>query len=157
MNQWIRRGLGILALGGGAIGLSGGMMTTMQAPATLASVLIIFPAMAFFLWGIWCGVQMLEAGAQAVHCNAIFWLVQVPIIQGSSFGYLAFCGAQIQVFLKTNPAELGFFASMFGAQFGVYLGRALERSAFGINLFAVAMVFLLLRSLPVQASCVKSD
>lgn len=148
MHKWFRRGAGILAIGGGCIGLSGAMMTIMQAPPTLASVFIIAPAVAFFVWAVWCGVQMMEGGVQAVRRNAIFWLVQVPIVQSSSLGYLAFCGAQIQVFLKTSPAELGFFASMLGAQFGIYLGRALERSAFGINIFAVAMVFLLARNLP---------
>lgn len=148
MNKWLRRGAGILGIGGGCIGISSAMMTTMQAPPTLASVLVIVPAMAFFLWGVWCGVQMMEGGVQAVRRNAVFWLVQVPIIQSSSLGYLAFCGAQLQVFLKTSPAELGFYVSMFGAQFGIYLGRALERSAFGINIFAAAMVFLLVRSLP---------
>ena len=65
--------------------------------------------------------------------------LQTPVI-----GYTAFCGAQIQIFLKTSPIELGFFGSILGTQFGLNLGQPGSRSLIGINIFAAAVAAFLL-------------
>jgi len=58
-------------------------------------------------------------------------------------GYAAFCGAQIQIFLKTSPIELGFFSSIIGTQFGFVLGQSGSRSLIGINVFAAGFAAFL--------------
>lgn len=101
--------------------------------------------MAFFVWGIWCGVQMLEGGRRALVRNALFWLAQVPLLQTSVFGYTVFCGAQLQVFAKLSPFQVGFFGSGFGAQFSLNLGQPGARFAIGVNLVALCISFWLMR------------
>lgn len=101
--------------------------------------------MTFFLWGIWCGVQMLEGARQALYRNALFWLAQAPLLQTPIFGYTVFCGAQLQVFAKLSPFQLGFFGSGFGAQFNLNLGQPGARFAIGVNLVALGISFWLMR------------
>lgn len=144
MNDFQRRALGILAVGGGAIGLSWITTAMLQGQVAATNFLVVVLAAAMFSWGIWCGVQMIENAADAPRRNAIFWLVQVPLLQTPIIGYAAFCGAQIQIFLKTSPIELGFFGSILGTQFGLNLGQPGSRSLIGINIFAAAVAAFLL-------------
>ncbi|MYN06326.1 hypothetical protein [Pseudoduganella aquatica] len=146
MNKWQRRGLGILALGGGAIGFSSIMNTHLQrqAPSTNSFIAIVL-ATAFFLWGVYCGVQMLEGNRKALFQNAVFWLVQAPLLQSPALGYAAFCGAQAQVLVKLSPVEVGISGSVLGAQFGLNLGQPGERIAIGVNLFALCISFWLMQ------------
>ncbi len=146
LNNWQRRGLGILALSGGAVGFASSMSAVLQAQVPTTDTIFPFTlAVAFFLWGIWCGVQMLEGGRQALYRNALFWLAQVPLLQTSMFGYAVFCGAQLQVFAKLSPFQLGFFGSGFGAQFSLNLGQPGARFAIGVNLVALCISFWLMR------------
>ncbi|BDT60601.1 hypothetical protein MasN3_40950 [Massilia varians] len=146
LNNWQRRGLGILALGGGAVGFASSMSAVLQAQVPTTTTILPFTlAQAFFLWGIWCGVQMLEGGRQALYRNALFWLAQVPLLQTPVFGYAVFCGGQLQVFAKLSPFQLGFFGSGFGAQFSLNLGQPGARFAIGVNLLALCMSFWLMR------------
>lgn len=146
LNNWQRRGLGILALGGGAVGFASSMSAVLQTQVLTANTILPFTlALAFFAWGIWCGVQMLEGGRQALYRNALFWLAQVPLLQTPVFGYTVFCGAQLQVFAKLSPLQLGFFGSGFGAQFSLNLGQPGARFAIGVNLVALCISFWLMR------------
>lgn len=146
LSNWQRRGLGILAIGGGAIGVASSMTALLHGQVPRANNILPFTlAMAFFLWGIWCGVQMLEGGRRALVRNALFWLAQVPLLQTSVFGYTVFCGAQLQVFAKLSPFQVGFFGSGFGAQFSLNLGQPGARFAIGVNLVALCISFWLMR------------
>lgn len=145
MDNWQRRALGILAIGGGAIGLSSSMMAVLQGRGlATTNLFVIALGMGFFLWGVWCGVQMIEVSAQAVRRNAFFWLAQVPLLQTPILGYTAFCGAQLQVFIKLSPIDATFAGSVLGAQFGLNLGQPGARIAIGINVLAAGVAFWLI-------------
>lgn len=121
------------------------MSTIVQGLAyTGTSPFTLMLAIAFFSWGIWCGLQMIEGGSQAVFWNAIFWLAQVPLLQTPILGYSAFCGAQIRIFGRLSPVDFGFYGSMLGAQFGLNLGQPEGRVAVGVNLFAAGVAFWLI-------------
>lgn len=146
LKNWQRRGLGILAIGGGAIGLGSSMTAVVQGHVPTAINILPFTlGIMFFLWGIWCGVQMLEGGRQALYRNFLFWLVQTPLLQTPIFGYTVFCGAQLQVFAKLAPLQFGIFGSGFGAQFSLNLGQSGSRTAMGINIVALCISFWLMR------------
>ncbi len=78
--------------------------------------------------------------------NMIFWICQIPLLQTPFFSYIAFCGAQLQIVFKLAPAEIGFLGTVIGGQFGVNLGRTGARTGFGLNLVALFVSHLLLRS-----------
>lgn len=144
LNNWQRRGLGVLSIGGGAIGLGSSMVAVLKGQVVTSNILPFTLGLAFFLWGIWCGVRMLEGGRRALYHNAIFWLAQVPLLQTPIFGYALFCGAQLQLFLKLSPFEVGFFGSLLSAQFSLNLGQPGARFAIGVNLVALCISFWLM-------------
>lgn len=147
MKNWQRRGFGVLAIGGGAIGLGSLMTAVLQGRMPAASHgFVMVLAAAFFGWGIWCGVQLLEGGRRALARNALFWIAQVPLLQTPFLDYGAFCGAQLQLIFKLAPGELGILGSVLGAQFGLGLGQAGARIAIGINLVALCVAFFLVRA-----------
>lgn len=146
LSNWQRRGLGVLSIGGGSIGFSSGMTVVLQGHEITATNILPFAlGMAFFLWGVWCGVQMLEGNRQAMYRNAIFWLVQTPLLQTPVLGYTVFCGAQLQVFAKLSPFQIGFFSSGFGAQVALNLGQPDARFIIGVNLIALCISVWLMR------------
>ncbi len=147
LKNWQRRGCGVLAIGGGAIGLGTMMNAILQGRVSVSThLLVTVLAVAFFGWGIWCGVQLLEGKRQALAWNALFWMVQIPLLQTPMLNYGAFCGAQLQLIFKLAPAEIGMLGSVLGAQLGFGLGQAGARVAVGINLVALGIAFFLVRS-----------
>lgn len=146
MKNWQRRGLGILAIGGGAVGLSSAVQSVLNGGVHAPFPMFVFAlALAFFLWGISCGVQMLEGVPSAEFQNALFWMVQTPLLQTPVFGYSVFSAVQLQVFAKFAPLEVGFFGSAFGAQFGLNFGQPGARTLIGINLVALGLALWLVR------------
>jgi hypothetical protein len=70
---------GILALGGGSVGF----VATSQLAFTqtkVANVLLCLLAIAIYLWGVWCGLMMLESRPDAVRYNRRYWIVQMPLL-----------------------------------------------------------------------------
>jgi len=140
LSNWQRRGLGVLSIGGGALGFGSSMTAVLQGQELAPTNIVPFAlGMGFFLWGIWCGVQVLEGTRNALYRNVIFWFVQTPLLQTPFLGYTVFCGAQLQVFAKLSPFQVGFFGSGFGAQFSINLGQPGARFAIGINLVALCI------------------
>lgn len=157
LSNWQRRGLGVLSIGGGAIGFGSGMTAVLHGQEIAATnILPLALGMAFFLWGVWCGVQMLEGTRQAMYRNAVFWLVQTPLLQTSILGYTVFCGAQLQVFAKLSPFQIGFFSSGFGAQVALNLGQPDARSAIGVNLVALCISAWLMRKSEISGPALSS-
>lgn len=146
MKNWQRRLLGILALGGGASGISSTVNAVVQGQVLAISAFIpIVFALAFFVWGVWCGVLMLEGTKKALYPNAVFWLAQTPLLQTPVLAYPAFCGAQLQVFVKLSPFEAGISSSLLGAQFGMGIGQPGARITVGVNLFALCVSLWLIQ------------
>ena len=66
MQQWQRRLLGILTLGGGFTGLAVGL-SLLLAPGSLLVKLLSVPFLGLFTWGMVCGLQLLEGCDDAVR------------------------------------------------------------------------------------------
>lgn len=154
MANWQRRALGILAIGGGAIGLSSTMIAVLQRQGlATTNFFVLALGVAFFGWGIWCGVQMIEGGAQAVRRNATFWFFQVPLLQTSVLTYVAFCGAQLQAYVTLSRFDIKFHFAVLGAQYGLSVGQPVTTTAFGVNVFAAGIAFWLTKHLhPTEAA-----
>lgn len=142
MTNWMRRVVGTLALGGSTLGCFIVITTlfTEQALALRAVLLLVLP---IYVWGVWCGIQMLERHEDAVRTNLVFWAIQVPIVQSAAFSYALSSGMLGGVWFQFSPAKinfLGWLGSRF--EFGINQDKPL---ALGLNFAALAVCLLLWR------------
>lgn len=145
LADWQRRALGLLSIGGGAVGLSSSMATAvkggvMHGGSSFAMIL----GLVFFLWGMWCGIQMIESRGHALLRNSIFWLAQIPVFNTPVFSYSAFCGLQFQLLIKLQTLDVGFIGSIFGAQFSINFGQTGLPLSVGANVVALLIWFWLI-------------
>src|SRR5688500_19869003 len=77
MNILQRRTLGVLALGGGAVGFAAGIALLLSRTNPLEWAFCI-AFCTLYAWGIWCGIRLLEGKPGAERANLKFWLVQIP-------------------------------------------------------------------------------
>lgn len=147
LSIWQRNLLGVLGIGGGAVGLNSIITNVFQGHVVPSNALfaMVF-AIIFFAFGIWCGVLLLTGAPHALNMNTIFWVLQVPLLQTPIFSYIAFCGAQLQILFKFAPFEFGFLGTIIGAQFGINLGQVGARIGFGLNVAALFISCFLMRS-----------
>lgn len=142
MRNWLRRTIGVLALGGGVLGCTIIATTLFSDQPLLSRVLLLlfFPVYAF---GIWCGMQMLERHPDAIHTNLLFWAIQVPVLRSSWFSYVFASGALCSVGVQFSPAKLDALWWL-GSRFEVTINQP-KPFAIGINLLAAAITFILWR------------
>jgi len=141
MKLWQRRLLGVFTFGGALIGISDGLTALVSRDHAIAWI-ICLTAVAFYVWGAWCGVRLLERGPRAENSVLKYWIAQIAVFSCPWFGYLLSSGFQITVSIQFSP--LG-----FGAHFD--LGHSFAYSSFesgqpwmiGANLFAVAVAWWL--------------
>jgi hypothetical protein len=143
MTNWLRRVLGTLALGGSTLGCFI-VITTLFTEQTLASRAILLLFFPLYVWGVWCGIQMLERHEDAMRTNSYFWAIQVPIVQSSVFSYAFSSGMLGGAWFQFTPAKinfLGWLGSRF--EFGVNQDKPL---ALGLNFVALAVFLFLWRN-----------
>jgi hypothetical protein len=140
MKIWEWRLLGVLALGGSAAGLVIGL-SVLGAPNPLLPRLLMLPFLGMYVWGIWCGMRMLERDPRALLPNAWFWAMQTPYLTSPVFGYLFASGS---LFYVTYAPGSGFgFRLQLGSAFQYSFLEADKPFAIGVNVFAVAVLVLL--------------
>src|SRR5688572_28338299 len=106
MKLWQRRVLGILAVGGGAIGFTVGVTALIGSTRVIEWVMCLAFCV-LYAWGIWCGIRLLERQPDAEMLNRRFWLSQIPALKTPLFGYIMACGFHLTVSLDFTPFKLG--------------------------------------------------
>lgn len=144
MSDWIRRTLGMLALGGGFAGL------TAYAPALFTDIsagskILMMLLMPLCAWGVWCGVQMIERHPNAIRNNLRFWIVQVPILYSSVLSYLFSTGLIAGVWVQFSPLKINFLI-LGGFHSDVVLNEG-GPLAIGLNVLALLICMKLWRLL----------
>lgn len=143
MARWLRRALGILAVGGGGTGVAIGLQAIFSTTSVAAWVVGgIFVCL--YGWGIWCGVRMFERGADAAGMNLVFWAIQIPLVQSRFFTYVFTSGFYLSATFQPSNTNFN-FRFQLGSQFGVWFMQPGKPFVFGINLFALAIAVLLFR------------
>jgi hypothetical protein len=144
MKLWQRRAIGILTLGGGAIGIAAAitLLLTRKNPIEWIFCLAF---MALYAWGVWCGVRLLEGQIGAERSALKYWLAQVPTFGSPVLGYFLSSGFHTTVSLQLSPFKVnGTF--LLGSMFNYSLLQPEQPWFIGINLFAAAIAWCLVRS-----------
>jgi len=146
MKLWQRRTLGILNLAGGALGVVSALMLLI-ARSNPIEWLFCGTFLLIYAWGIWCGIRLLAHRPAAERATLKYWLIQVPTFGSPILGYFLASGFHVTVFLQLTPIEFG--ANLFlGSTFNYSLMQTGKPWFVGVNLFALAVVWWLLRQLP---------
>lgn len=146
MQQWQRRLLGVLALGGSFTGLVL-VISLLIAPGSILAKVFSLPFLALYIWGIMCGLRLLESRDEAVRKNFYFWLIQIPCFMSPIAGYIFSSGASFYFTFQPSTGKWDFLAR-FGSLFEYSILQADKPLLFGINIFALFVsgyLFLLLR------------
>jgi hypothetical protein len=139
MKRWERRVLGVLALGGSFLGLVLGttLLVSQRNPLAIA---VAIPFLGLYVWGIWCGLRILEQPDQGVlKMNAWFWAVQVPYLMSPIAGYYFASGSMLYVVYQPGTSSVSMLWR-FGSQFQYSFFQLDKPFVFGVNLFAIAIV-----------------
>ncbi|GGY88369.1 hypothetical protein [Shewanella fodinae] len=91
MKLWLRRTIGILTLGGGAIGFAAGLTLLISRSNPLEWLFCI----AFM--AVFCGMRLLEAAKGAERATLKYWFVQVPSFSSPIIGYFLSSGFHVTV------------------------------------------------------------
>jgi hypothetical protein len=140
MSKGIGTTLGILAIGGGVIGLVVAAMQMGRGPQPFAAAVTLVFAMAY-LFGIWCGVAILQRRPGWLRLNRIFWGAQLLTIATPIVSYSFSSGAVFMVWVRSSPWGNGFY-TWIGSSFDLAVGRD-GHVLFGLNLLALAITVYL--------------
>ena len=140
MKDWQRRTIGVLTLGGSAIGLVAIFTNIPLFQVDKISLAIVSVFILLFLYGLYVGVLTLESRDSAYSLLLPFWVAQVPVVQSHYFSYGLYTGVKFDVLLKSN-ADLGFEWSG-GAHFTFQLFPG-DSLAIGANVAAIVVVSMI--------------
>lgn len=143
MPRWARRVLGVLALGGGAIGFIATLMALLGSDNPVVWLLLLV-FLGIYAFGVVCGIAMLEGHADALRANTAYWAVQVPAISTYAFGYFVSSGGHVTVYFNwvLQKIQVDF---LLGSVFRFNLMQEPDSRRVGINVFALAIVLFLIR------------
>lgn len=153
MQLWQRRVVGILGIGGGAIGVAGALEILVQQRNPIAW-LFSLGFVALYAWGAWCGVRMLEKHAGAERSNLTYWLLQVPVLTSPVLGYFFASGFHLTVAVQLVPLKVN-ASFLLGSTFNYSLIQSGTPVSLGVNVFALsvaAWLWLQVRDLPPKPS-----
>ena len=149
MQLWKRRLVGLLGVGGGAVGIAAVLSIIVQQRNPIEWFFSLVFAL-LYSWGVWSGLKALEGQPGAERSSLKFWLLQVPAFATPVLGYFFACGFHLTTGVQVEP--LKFNANfMLGSSFNYSLGQSGTPTFLGVNVFALAMSVWLwqqARSLP---------
>jgi hypothetical protein len=128
--------LGALSVVGSALGLVALVVPLLQGRGEMWLLFLT----AFHVCGIWSGLAAWRRQDNWARWQALFWLVQMPLVLSPSFSYLLSAGAG--GWLYTGSQLILGWSFYFGSQFKVGAGQAGEGFVVGLNTIAGALVVL---------------
>ena len=146
MKIWQRRALGILAIGGGVVGVTACVTSLFNSTYLVRWALYIVFA-SLYAWGVWCGVKLFESQPNALRYNRRFWLIQVPVLNSPLLAYSMASGFHLTLSLDLTPFNLG-FNFLVGSTFNFSLFQWDQPLSFGVNVFAFGIYLWMAREFP---------
>lgn len=139
--DWLRRTIAVLSLGGGAIGLVAAFSGLLQTLNVLTWLILAVFAI-FYAFGIFAGVLLLERREGAFFAAKIYWGLQIPALSAAGLSYMLSSGFHLTVWYDWSRVKLG-ANFLFGSYCRLAFGQDPQSTGIGINLFAVAVFFVL--------------
>lgn len=139
MEQWVRRALGVLQVGGGLTGVYLILSKLSMNSTFMLPIAVVFAAL--FAFGVVAGVALIERGRWGRRLSIVHWWLQVPVFVSPLIAYSFWSGAVLTFSVRLDVLRLG-FNFYWGAAFEFSLLRATQYSI-GVNLFAVLALWLL--------------
>jgi len=143
LPTWLRRLLGILALGGGATGIAV-TLQVMMLNVGVAAWLMSMPFLAYYAYGVACGLLLIEAGEDSLGANQWYWLLQVPVFQAKLLQFSLSSGLSLYLWCGLDHARIG-FNGMVGSAWHFAFLQAPETPLVGFNAVALAAFLTLWR------------
>ena len=140
MKIWLRRSIGVLTLGGSAVGLAAIVSEVPITQLQGLSLVIVSMFAAFFIYGLVIGVLIIENSENSLVLALPFWLVQIPAITTPWISYALFTGAKFDILFQPN-LDIN-FEWAGGARFNFYLFPDASM-AIGANVLAVLISYLI--------------
>ena len=139
MNAWFRRLLLILTIGGGFVGVTVTIQSLLHANKVTAYIMaVVF--LGLYGYGIFAGFKLSESSAPLRHLRLYFSL-QIPFISSPFIAYRFCSGLEATVAIIQPGFRWGWDWRLGSAwQFVIHSSA---HWGFGINLVALAIVFLL--------------
>lgn len=138
----LRRLIGILTLGGGAIGLTATFTVFPQLNSAL-NYFLCSVVLAVYVWGIWVGARLLEREPGSERLARRYWLLQVPALTSPVFSYFLSSGFHVTLSVQLAPIKFnGNF--LLGSTFNYSLLQD-QPWSFGVNVVAVLVVWWMAR------------
>lgn len=141
MKPWLRRALGVLALGGSFLGFAIGLEHILGSNPLLTKVAIL-PFIGLYAWGIWCGIALIEGVPGALRLNRFFWALQIPLISSPIVSYMFASGALLNISFEPALGKINFYVR-FGSQYGGSVLNAEQPWGIGINVVALGVFMCL--------------
>lgn len=141
MARWQQRTLGVLTLGGGAVGFSTALEHLLETRNPVVWV-IVGLAMLAYAWGIWIGIRVLEGSPRSAQIALPYWLIQVPTFSSPIAGYFFTSGFHSTLAFEFVPLKLN-ASFLLGSTFTYSLFSSDKPWSLGVNLFAAVVAFLL--------------
>jgi hypothetical protein len=155
VKPWQRRTIGILTLIGGVLGVAVGAGILLSRN-DLLEVAICAAFVAYYLWGIWCGVRLLRSSPGAVRGALRHWACQVPTLGSPFIGYFLASGFHLTAWF--NFSELRFGVNfLLGSAFTYSFMESGKSWSVGVNLFAAGLLWWLVRVSRASASVQSSE
>ena len=145
MNVWFRRSLLILTIAGGFVGVGSTTQALFFQGDKVAVYVVLLAFVGLYGYGIFLGVKLSEGPAPLRHLRVYFGL-QIPFISSPIIAYRFSTG--LQTTIAVTQSGLRWDGRFFGSE-GQFAIISPEPWAFGINVVALAIVFLLYSRLAV--------
>ncbi|WMW80081.1 hypothetical protein RF679_15715 [Undibacterium cyanobacteriorum] len=143
MELWQRRGIGILSIGGGAIGVAAGLQLILSRSNPIEWIFCL-AFIAIYAWGVWSGTKFLEGDDRALRPLLKYWALQVPTFGSPILGYLLASGFNATVTYQFWPSRIS-GNMMLGSSFNYSLMQEGTPWSIGVNLFALVVTVWLYR------------
>lgn len=138
MHKLFKRIIGTLEIGGGFLGIVLIFQMIFSSDVTLGKIIIGIIFIALYFYGILSGVLLFENHRKGIYLSKIFYLMQIPFIWFSIFGFQFVSGFHAYFFLKMRPIGVGGNFQL-GSLFNINLLYPQENWVVGVNIFALAI------------------
>lgn len=136
--------LGVIGIGGAALGLMAVATSASQGKVGIIGSLILVAMAAMYVFSGYCGVRSLQRRYGWVRLNQVLWAMQVPVIFSPLISYSFSSGAFLIAWIQFNPTFYLGFQGMFGSYFTFNFFKP-DTLKLGFNILALGITYYLAR------------